>query len=167
MPASRRVGQTSGAGRALAAPQVTALDAVPPHQPLDALAVDGVPEAPPLGMDAPDPVGALVRGVNLADLRDQGVLGGLPHGAGPHAGEPLVVARTRDLKDPTYPLNTEVGAILGDEVPAVVLHFTSRAKYAAARSRISRSNSHSFSALRSRPISARSRVSSSPRLAPV
>ncbi|MFH8520183.1 recombinase family protein [Streptomyces gelaticus] len=38
---------------------------------------------------------------------------------------------------------------------------------AAARRRISRSSSHSFSALRSRPISARSRASSSSRFSAV
>jgi hypothetical protein len=34
---------------------VPALDAVEAHQPLDALAVDGVPEAPQFGVDAADP----------------------------------------------------------------------------------------------------------------
>lgn len=88
-------------------PQVAALEPVLAHQALDALAVDGVPEAAQFGVDAADPIGALVHGMDLADLRDQGILGSLPDLAGLRAGKPPVVARARDLKNPAYPLDAE------------------------------------------------------------
>lgn len=115
-------------GGALAAPQVPSLDAVPSHQPLDALAVDGAPEAAQFGMDAPDTIGSLVLGVDLTDLHEQGVVGGLPLLAGLRTGDPPVVARARDPKDPAYPLDAEGLGMGGDEVPAAGLHFISLAK---------------------------------------
>lgn len=105
-----------------------ALDTVPAHQALDALAVDGVPEAAQLSVDAPDSVGALVLGMDLTDLHEQGVGGGLPLSTGLRTGEPPVVARARDLQDPAYPLNAEDFCVGGDEVPAVGPHFISFAK---------------------------------------
>ncbi|KUH38608.1 hypothetical protein NRO40_25835 [Streptomyces changanensis] len=86
---------------------MAALEPVLAHQALDALAVDGVPEAAQFGVDAADPIGALVHGMDLADLRDQGILGSLPDLAGLRAGKPPVVARARDLKNPAYPLDAE------------------------------------------------------------
>ena len=67
--------EPAGDRGALAPPQAAALEPVLAHQALDALAVDGVPEAVQFGVDAADPVGALVYGMGLADLRDQGILG--------------------------------------------------------------------------------------------
>jgi hypothetical protein len=113
---------------ALTAPQVAALEPVDAHQTLDALAVDRVPEAAQLGMDAPDSIGALVLGMDLTDLHEQGVVGGLPLPTGLRAGEPPVVARARDPKDPAYPLNAEGFCVGGDEVPTAGLHFISFAK---------------------------------------
>ncbi|GAA0432218.1 hypothetical protein GCM10010357_62260 [Streptomyces luteireticuli] len=114
--------------RAFAAPQMAALDPVEAHEPLDALAVDGMPEAPQFGVDAADSVRSLVLGVDLADLRDQGLAGGPPLRPGLRTGDPPVVTRARDLKDPAYPLNTEGPGVGGDEVPAAGLHFISFAK---------------------------------------
>jgi hypothetical protein len=65
---------------------VAALDPVQAHQPLDTLAVDGVPKAPQLG------------------------------NSGLRTGDPPVGAGARDMKDPAYPLNTEGLGMGGDEV---------------------------------------------------
>uniref|UniRef100_A0AAU2VG60 Uncharacterized protein n=1 Tax=Streptomyces sp. NBC_00003 TaxID=2903608 RepID=A0AAU2VG60_9ACTN len=107
---------------------MTAFDPVEAHEPLDALAVDGMPEATQFGVDAADSVRSLVHGVDLADLRDQGLVGGPPRRPGLRTGDPPVVARARDLKNPAYPLNAEDPGVGGDEVPAVGLHFISCAK---------------------------------------
>lgn len=73
-----------------------------------------------------------------------------PRGSAWMRRTPPVVARARDLRDPAYPLHAEVGAVGGDEVPATGHALISLARYWAARRRISRLSSHSFSALRSR-----------------
>jgi hypothetical protein len=62
-----------------------------------------------------------------------------------------------DPQDSADPLHAEGGAILGDEVPAAGAPFTSRAKQAATRRGISRSDCHSFSAFSGRVFSARNR----------
>lgn len=66
--------------------------------------------------------------MDLADLRDQGVVGGLPLRSGFRTGDPPVVARPRGLKGPAYPLNAEDPGVGGDEVPATGLHFIPFAK---------------------------------------
>ncbi len=135
--------------RPLLLPQVPSDDVVDPHQPGHALAVDPPSPRTQLGMDARGTIGAIVRGVDGADLAHGPLLLGLALDAGLPGGQMAVVAGAGHTEHPADPLDAEIGAVVGDEVPAARAHFTSRAKYAAARRRISRSRCHSFSAFSS------------------
>jgi hypothetical protein len=113
---------------ALLLAQVPADDGVDPHQPGDALSVGPVSAGTEFGMDARSAVSAMVLGVDGPDLGHGPFLPGLALGAGLLGGQVPVVAGARCPQHPADPLDAEVGAVVGDEVPAVGSHFTSRAK---------------------------------------
>lgn len=108
--------------------QVPADDAMLAHQPRDPLAVGRVAEATQFGMDAKRAVVPPVFGVDLTDLLDEGVLGGLPLRPRLGAGGLPVVARVGDFQHPAYPLDAEHPGVGGDKVPSGGLHSISRAK---------------------------------------
>jgi hypothetical protein len=70
----------------------------------------------------------MVLEVDRADLVHGLLLLGLALGAGGLGGQVAVVAGAGRPEHPADPLDAEVGAVVGDEDPAVGCHFTSRAK---------------------------------------
>lgn len=70
----------------------------------------------------------LVFGVEGADPAPGPLLLGPPLGAGLFGGQMTVVAGAGRSAHPADRLHAEIGAVLGDEVPAVGAYFTSRAK---------------------------------------
>ncbi|MCU1367530.1 MAG: hypothetical protein JWN39_3169, partial [Ilumatobacteraceae bacterium] len=87
-----------------------------------------------LALHAWDPVGATRGVVDLDDLGEQHGIGEFACSRGPR--RPRIERRSRDLDQATHPLDRELGLVVLDEAEADH-RIVSRAKYAAARRRIS------------------------------